>query len=244
MEIMWLIYSLLLAVVNAQSPCDGVSFVDRGEWGAREPFEIQNLTRKPLSFYMIHHESEIATKCYDDDSCIEQVQNIQYNHQNRLDYVDIGYHFLVGENGKVYEGRGWDRQGAHSTGWNKDSFGICIIGNFNTASPNAKTLKAVRSWIECGVERGHVKENYYIITHQQSQSPGLTKGPGNGALDIVRKWPRYCSFENSGEFPRVNDIVISRALNFCKEEFSASSTASTYLIEPMISFCLLLIYYL
>jgi N-acetylmuramoyl-L-alanine amidase len=37
--------------------------------------------------------------------------------------VDIGYHFLVGENGKVYEGRGWDRQGAHSPGWNNDAYG-------------------------------------------------------------------------------------------------------------------------
>ncbi|CAF3309315.1 unnamed protein product [Rotaria socialis] len=243
MDMMWLIYSLLLTVVNAQSRCDEVSFVDRDGWGAQEPSEIQNLTKKPLSFYIIHHEPGFAN-CYDDKSCIDQVKNIQYGQQNLPTIADIFYHFLVGENGKVYEGRGWGREGAHSKGWNKDAFGICIIGNFTTASPNAKALKAVRSWIDCGKERSHVKENYYIITHRQSQSPGWTNCPGNGTLDVVRKWPRYCSFENSGEFSAVNDMVISRALNFCKKEFSASSTASTYLIKPMISFCLLLIYYL
>ena len=134
----------------------------------------------------------IIDSCYDDNSCIDQVQYIQYQHLSIPGFLDIGYHFLVGENGKVYEGRGWNREGAHSRGWNKDAFskrslyllfkvltfcfsGICIIGNFSTASPNKKALKAVRSWIECGIERGQVKENYYIITHQQSQTPGFTE---------------------------------------------------------------------
>lgn len=29
---------------------------------------------------------------------------------------DIGYNFLVGGDGEVYEGRGWDKQGAHTKG--------------------------------------------------------------------------------------------------------------------------------
>jgi N-acetylmuramoyl-L-alanine amidase len=66
----------------------------------------------------------IICSCYDDETCIERVRAIQYFHQHDRGWVDIGYHFLVGENGKVYEGRGWDRQGAHSPGWNNDAYGI------------------------------------------------------------------------------------------------------------------------
>ncbi|CAF1501309.1 unnamed protein product, partial [Rotaria sordida] len=104
-----------IIAVKTQSPCDEVSFVNRAGWGAREPTSITNLTRKPLSFYVIHHTYS-PPNCYDDASCIQRVKSIQNYHQLDRGWVDIGYHFLVGENGKVYEGRGWNRQAAHSPG--------------------------------------------------------------------------------------------------------------------------------
>lgn len=39
--------------------------------------------------------------------------------------------FLIGEDGLVYEGRGWDTQGAHAGGgWNSKSIGISFMGNY------------------------------------------------------------------------------------------------------------------
>ncbi|CAF4772549.1 unnamed protein product, partial [Rotaria magnacalcarata] len=98
------IYHLLLAIVSSQSPCDELSLVDRAEWGAQEPIKINNITSKPLSFIVMHH-SYSPSSCYDDDSCIERVKDIQSFHQTSQGWDDIGFHFLVGENGKVYEGR-------------------------------------------------------------------------------------------------------------------------------------------
>jgi N-acetylmuramoyl-L-alanine amidase len=43
---------------------------------------------------------------------------------------DIGYNFLVGEDGNVYEGQGWNYVGAHAPAYNLRSIGICIIGDF------------------------------------------------------------------------------------------------------------------
>lgn len=51
-------------------------------------------------------------------------------------WSDIGYNFLVGEDGNVYEGRGWDKQGAHSKPFNSKSIGICIIGNYTSNIKN------------------------------------------------------------------------------------------------------------
>ncbi|CAF2869925.1 unnamed protein product [Rotaria sp. Silwood2] len=36
-----------------------------------------------------------------------------------------------------------------------------------TSSPNEKALEATRLWIDCGIERDHATEAYYIITHRQ-----------------------------------------------------------------------------
>jgi hypothetical protein len=52
------------------------------------------------------------------------------NHPQRQ-YCDIGYSFLIGGDGNVYEGRGWDRVGSHTIGPKPEEF------NFN---------QKVRSW--------------------------------------------------------------------------------------------------
>lgn len=51
---------------------------------------------------------------------------------NNKNWEDIGYTFLVGEDGNIYEGRGWGKHGAHSIPYNSKSIGICMIGNFNS----------------------------------------------------------------------------------------------------------------
>ena len=35
-----------------------------------------------------------------------------------LGWPDIGYNYLVGEDGQAYEGRGWNKEGAHTYGYN------------------------------------------------------------------------------------------------------------------------------
>ncbi|CAF1067355.1 unnamed protein product [Adineta steineri] len=216
---------LFQTVVNAKSACEQVSFVDRAGWGARDPTSITNLTTKPFSFYVIHHTYQ-PPNCYDDTSCIERVKLIQDMHQINNTWADVGYHFLVGENGKVYEGRGWDRQGAHAPGWNNDAYGICIIGDFQVASPNQKALDAVKLWIDCGVEQGHVKKDYYIITHRQSQRPGYTVCPGNGTVDAIKTWPRYCSYQNSGMNLTQNETQLSIGSDFCRKQLGSSASAN------------------
>lgn len=46
-----------------------------------------------------------------------------YNSPSVLGWWDIGYSFMVGEDGNVYEGRGWDQVGAHTYGYNTVGLG-------------------------------------------------------------------------------------------------------------------------
>ena len=57
-------------------------------------------------------------------------------------YWDIGYSFLIGGDGRVYEGRGWGKQGGHTTCYNHLSYGVSFIGNFQEKNPNATMLQA------------------------------------------------------------------------------------------------------
>lgn len=40
--------------------------------------------------------------------------------------------FAIGGDGKVYEGRGFDRVGAHAPSYNNKSIGIVLIGNWES----------------------------------------------------------------------------------------------------------------
>ena len=43
-------------------------------------------------------------------------------------FSDIGYHFVIYRDGSVHRGRAEEFAGAHTTGQNKHSIGICYIG--------------------------------------------------------------------------------------------------------------------
>ncbi|KAI3353810.1 hypothetical protein L3Q82_005032 [Scortum barcoo] len=64
--------------------------------------------------------------------CEKQLVSIQREHMTERGFDDIGYNFLVGGDGTVYEGRGWGVVGAHAKSNNHDSVGIAFMGNFNS----------------------------------------------------------------------------------------------------------------
>lgn len=43
-------------------------------------------------------------------------------------FSDVGYHYIIYLDGSVHNGRPIERVGAHCTGQNKDSIGICYVG--------------------------------------------------------------------------------------------------------------------
>jgi len=55
------------------------------------------------------------------------VQTIREWHLAR-GWSDIGYHFVIGLDGELHEGRPIERTGAHCKGHNYDSIGVCYIG--------------------------------------------------------------------------------------------------------------------
>jgi len=60
----------------------------------------------------------------------------------RRGWSDIGYHFVIHLDGEIEIGRPIGVQGAHVSGENKDSIGICYIGGVD-ASKEAKDTMTV-----------------------------------------------------------------------------------------------------
>ncbi|ACY49683.1 N-acetylmuramoyl-L-alanine amidase family 2 (plasmid) [Rhodothermus marinus DSM 4252] len=114
--------------------------IRRSEWGAR-PF-IGTPTPQPYYDYeTFHHTAGFAPRTYEEG--IQEVRNIQQFHQDVRGWSDIGYHFLLDLEGRIYQGRPFADEsipfdqgpplviGAHVGGHNTGNIGVAIMGCFH-----------------------------------------------------------------------------------------------------------------
>ncbi|XP_013167550.1 PREDICTED: peptidoglycan-recognition protein LB-like isoform X1 [Papilio xuthus] len=164
-------------------------FVNRYQWGARQPKE-KTILQTPVPYVVIHHSYKPAA-CYDAVQCKKAMQSMQNFHMDDRGWWDIGYNFAVGSDGTVYEGRGWTVLGAHSLHFNTISLGICLIGDWTTSLPPSQQIKTAKALIAAGVELGYIKTNYKLVGHRQVRD---TECPGDVLYNNVKSWEHHVSF--------------------------------------------------
>src|SRR5690606_35236405 len=73
-------------------------------------------------------------------------------HRNTNDWGDIGYNYLIGPDGSIFQGREVTPDktytsdyimGAHLCSMNSNSMGICIMGDYTNLLPSAKALESL-----------------------------------------------------------------------------------------------------
>ncbi|MDP2090301.1 MAG: N-acetylmuramoyl-L-alanine amidase [Candidatus Gracilibacteria bacterium] len=109
---------------------------------------------------IIHHTST------DYASSIEGVRNIYRYHTLKNAWGDIGYNFIIGNDGEIYEGRagGETSVAAHAKYNNIGNIGISIIGNYSDKAINDKqylSLKNLTSYLVNKYDIDLNKKKYY-----------------------------------------------------------------------------------
>ena len=129
-------------------PGNGYVLVPRAAW-TKEPVGRNNNAMGKVLRLTVHHSGEhIGLKGLPD---IEIISRIEHYHRtpapNGRGWAAIGYHFLVGKDGRIYEGRPAQFQGAHVSGANENNLGISVIGDFNHARPSPRQLAALSAFL-------------------------------------------------------------------------------------------------
>ncbi|CAM5122404.1 peptidoglycan recognition protein 1-like [Natator depressus] len=179
-SVVWL---LALCTVSLGIGCP--SIVSRSKWGGWPPKNRVPL-RTPVRYVILHHTAR--NRCFTLASCSRLVRRIQNYHMDKRGWSDIGYNFLIGEDGRVYKGRGWSTRGAHAKNWNRKSLGISFIGNFSRIVPSAAALNAARRLIQCAVSRGFLSRSYTLKGHRNVNP---TSCPGDSLYRVISQWPRF-----------------------------------------------------
>ncbi|MBD5229383.1 MAG: N-acetylmuramoyl-L-alanine amidase [Bacteroidales bacterium] len=69
------------------------------------------------------------------------VQQIRQWHVQGNGWRDIGYHFVIYRDGSIHKGRPIEQVGAHTTGHNAHSIGICYIGGMTADNKTPKDTR-------------------------------------------------------------------------------------------------------
>ena len=127
------------------------NMITRAEWGANESWRGRTTYMSRVRAGTLHQTA--GNNTYTRGQAKAVVRGIYYYHTRTLGWSDIGYHFLVDRFGRVYVGRaggpGRAVLGAHAGGFNTDTFGIAIMGDFEKAPPSYEAQRAVvatRTW--------------------------------------------------------------------------------------------------
>ncbi len=119
--------------------------------------------RKSTNLIVLHHAAAVTCTAAQVDSW----------HKVDNGWSGIGYHFFISKGGTIYRGRPEWAVGAHASGRNSDSIGICVEGNYETETTMPKAQRAaVREVLR------HLKATYPNAVIKGHKEVGATGCPG------------------------------------------------------------------
>jgi hypothetical protein len=186
-------------VETSNCACDKPTSVPRNVWGATFGLN-SNIYTPPASYtdvthIIVHHSA--GTNVSNNWNSI--VASIFDYHVRTNGWQDIGYNWLIDPNGILYDGRGGGENviGAHMCGYNSNTMGVCILGNFVSAKPTDKAISALHqllAWKSCkdditplggGPIRSYYGNMAHISGHRDGCAPNYTECPGPAFYAIM-----------------------------------------------------------
>jgi hypothetical protein len=169
----------------------------RAQWGADERLRDGSPSYGEIHAGFVHHT--VNANDYRRAEVPEILRGIYAYHTQSRGWSDVGYNFLVDRFGRIWEGRaGGVRRpvvGAHTLGYNSDSFAMSAIGNFETVRPTRALVNAyarLMAWklgrhgINAADTRVFVTDRYFQAINGHRDA-GSTACPGRYLYEALPK---------------------------------------------------------
>jgi N-acetyl-anhydromuramyl-L-alanine amidase AmpD len=137
---------------------------------------IDTLARHESKQYNTRPVSEIRYLCVHHSAIPASVKpdKIASYHVKRRDWPGIGYHYLIDDDGTIYQGNTVEKISYHAASMNPSSVGICFLGNFMKEPPPPAQIQAgahLAAWLmeKLQIDLGSVKGHRGFI---QTACPG------------------------------------------------------------------------
>lgn len=149
-------------------------------------------TRSKTKRIILHHAA--AKSC-----TAEQIHDWHLNNG----WSGAGYHFLVRKDGKIYRLRPENKVGAHASGSNYDSLGVCFEGDFMSETMGEAQRKAGAELVS------YLKSKYVISKVQKHKDVCATDCPGkNFPFSEIAKTGTSTSATTSKPSSSSDDVAV------------------------------------
>lgn len=144
--------------------------IERGTW--RAEYGRGSPMRRPAELVIIHHfwRPHIEPTATPDRER-EIMRAVEEFHggkksEGKMGWAGLAYQFVIFLSGRVYEGRGWGRSGAHTRGKNSSSVGIAFAMDGDRHPLTQEAAEACRHLIAQGIGAGHISLGYEVHGHR------------------------------------------------------------------------------
>ncbi len=164
-----------------------------------------------IKLFVIHHTADQVTG--ETRSAVERMRAIYQYHAKSRGWGDIGYNYVVDEDGQIYEGRqgGDDVVGGHAFCYNVGTMGIALMGNTDTEKPTQEQIHSLQSLLVTLSQKYSVDLTKNVTFHGRDMPPVVghgdlmgTRCPGyyvRGVLDQIRDNARTGKVSADVRFP-------------------------------------------
>jgi len=165
-----------------------MGIITREEWGSTGRRGGSPL-KGPLAPVVIHTWAMAATgrTPMTQAKAASWMQSVQAGHRNARRFADIGYNFCVDPHGRIFEGRGWLRSGAHTIELNRAGHGLALMGHGDQQAATPAQWDALRNLILTGQAAGAISEDYTVTGHRDWPSSKGKTCPGNMIYPHIHK---------------------------------------------------------
>lgn len=143
-----------------------VNILPRSAWtgvGIARPNEAYPMAG--INRITVHHSGVDSSSLRSQSQCTRQIENIRQAHV-RNGWADIGYHFVIDPQGRVYSGRPVAKQGAHVKDENEHNLGIMMMGNYDRQTPSAEAMNSLKALLVMQI-RSYRVPLARVYTHQE-----------------------------------------------------------------------------
>jgi N-acetylmuramoyl-L-alanine amidase len=142
--------------------------IPRTKWTSAKPKRWLADPMKKVYRITVHHDAIMPVPSGSYTDSLRRMQLIRTGHLNR-GWADIGYHFAIDPNGRIWQARPLELQGAHVKNNNPGNLGIVVFGNYEKIRPTYATLDSVNKMVAYAMERFNVPLSK-VYTHQELRS--------------------------------------------------------------------------
>jgi hypothetical protein len=157
------------------SPTGPPNLLARSRWSGGDPIPSLMDRMTTIQWITVHHDGMDPFFGADEAASRGRLESIRRAHRNK-GWGDIGYHYAIDRNGRVWEGRSIAYQGAHVKDCNPGNIGVLCMGNFDKQKPTQAQLTALDRHINWLMKNYKINSGR-LRTHQEWPS-AATACPG------------------------------------------------------------------